>query len=107
MLVKSPVVYVGGKHFLKHWIIEKIPAHKVWVEVFCGSCVISLTKKPSKITIVNDIDSNLISFWKVLQDKEKREQLITLLNGMLYSRELWRELRLKWKSNIIQDDPIK
>ena len=106
-VLKSPVCRIGGKYFLSDWIIGKIPTHKVFVEVFCGSCVISLTKKPSETTIVNDIDSNLISFWKVLQDKEKREQLVTLLNGMLYSRELWRELRLKWKSNIIQDDPIK
>lgn len=107
MLVKSPVVWVGGKHFLKHWIIEKIPTHKVWVEVFCGSCVISLTKKPSETTIINDIDSNLISFWKVLQDTKKRERLITLLDGTLYSRELWQALRLRWKSNIIPDDPVK
>lgn len=107
MLVKSPICRIGGKHFLRNWIIEKIPANKVFVEVFCGSCVISLTKNPSETTIVNDIDSNLISFWKVLQDAKKRERLITLLDGTLYSRELWQALRLRWKSNIIPGDPVK
>lgn len=107
MLVKSPVVWVGGKHFLKQWIIEKIPTHKVWVEVFCGSCVISFTKKPSEITIVNDIDKNLISFWKVLQDNTKRKQLISFLDNMLYSRTLWRELRERWKLGNTPTDPIE
>src|SRR3989338_5929519 len=75
-------------------IIEKIPDnHKVFVEVFAGSCVISINKKPSETTIINDLDLHLITFWKVLQDSLKRKQLIQFLDCMLYSRTLWRELR--------------
>ena len=92
--IKSPICRVGGKHYLCNWIIEKIPEnHEIFVEVFAGSCVISINKKPSKITIINDLDSHLITFWKVLQDTDKRKQLIQFLDCMLYSRILWRELR--------------
>lgn len=108
MQLRSPVNRIGGKHFLRHWIVEKIPDnHKVFVEVFCGSCVVSLTKKPSETTIVNDIDGNLISFWKILQDVEKRERLISLLDNMLYSRAVWQELREKWRSGSIPADSIE
>ena len=105
--VKSPINRFGGKHFLRHWICGKIPEHTVFIEVFCGSCVVSLTKKPSVTTIINDSDSCLINFWKVLQDNLKRRELNLFLSNMLYSRHLWQELRLKWKSNIIPDDPVK
>lgn len=108
MLLRSPLIRIGGKHFLRHWIVGKIPdKHKVFTEVFCGSCVVSLTKKPSETTIVNDIDGNLISFWKILQDVEKRERLISLLDNMLYSRAVWQELREKWRSGSIPADSIE
>lgn len=104
--IKSPLPRVGGKNLLKNSIIRHIPKHKVFVEVFAGSCIISLTKKPSETTIVNDIDSNLISFWKILQDKEKRKELISSLDNMLYSRTMWNEIRERWKLGIFPDNPI-
>lgn len=108
MILRSPVNRIGGKHFLSNWIVEKIPEnHKIFVDVFAGSCVISLNKQPCEITIVNDLDSHLITFWKILQDAKKRERLITLLDSMLYSRVLWRELRERWKSGSIPGDTIE
>ncbi len=107
-MIASPLPRVGGKSSLKNWIISNIPeVHKVFVEVFAGSCVISLNKKPCETTIVNDIDQNLISFWKVLQDSLKRKELIRFLANMLYSRTLWRDLRERWKSGDIPANPIQ
>ena len=104
--LKSPISRMGGKHLLRNWIAEKIPKHKVFAEVFCGSCVVSLTKEPSGTTIANDIDSHLIKFWRALQDTVQRTRLIALLDGMLYSRAAWDELRARWKKNTIPDDPV-
>jgi len=93
-MISSIMPRIGGKAYLCNWIVEKIQeVHKVFVDVFAGSCVISLNKKPCETTIVNDLDSHLITFWKVLQDTDKRKQLIQFLDCMLYSRILWRELR--------------
>jgi DNA adenine methylase len=66
-----------------------------------------LFKGFSKTTIINDSDAHLIAFWKTLQDAVQRKQLISLLDGMLYSRAAWYELRARWKSNTIPDDPVK
>ena len=91
-MIASVIPRIGGKEYLCNCIIEKIPDnHKVFVEVFAGSCVISINKKPSETTIINDLDSHLITFWKVLQDNTKRKQLIQFLDCMLYSRTLWRK----------------
>jgi len=107
-MIASIIPRIGGKAYLCNWIIEKIPDnHKVFVEVFAGSCVISINKKPSETTIINDLDLHLITFWKVLQDSLKRKQLIQFLDCMLYSRTLWRELRERWKSGSIPADPIE
>lgn len=106
MQLRSPVNRIGGKHFLKYWIAGKIPDHRVFIEIFAGSAIVSLTKEPSEITLVNDSDSYLMNFWKVLQDSESRERLIVLLDSMLYSRQLWREIRLRWKSGQIPNDLI-
>lgn len=106
--LKSPLPRVGGKYFLKDWIIEKIPkGHKVFIEPFCGSCVISLNKPPSEITIVNDLDSNLISFWRILQDTQKRKQLAITLDNMIYARVTWQQVRSRWKSEIFPDNPVQ
>src|SRR3990167_7987308 len=107
-MIASIIPRIGGKAYLCNWIIEKIPDnHKVFVEVFAGSCVISINKKPSETTIINDLDLHLITFWKVLQDSLKRKQLIQFLDCMLYSRTLWRELRERGKSGGIPAGPVE
>ncbi len=107
-MLSSPVPRLGGKSSLCNWIVEKIPDNcGVFVEVFCGSCVVSLNKRPSDATIVNDLDGNLVSFWKVLQNADSRKRLIQFLDSMLFSRVLWQELRERWKSNIVPNDPVE
>lgn len=105
--LKSPISRMGGKFYLRDFLVQHIPEHKVFVEVFTGSCIISLTKKPSETTIVNDLDSHLITFWKVLKDSGKRKQLIIVLEDMLFSRQVWQEIRSNWKSGIIPGDPVE
>ena len=106
-MIASVIPRLGGKAFLCNWITEKIPEHTTFAEVFCGSCVVSLNKKPSDATIVNDLDGNLVSFWKVLQNADSRRRLISFLDSMLFSRVLWQALRGRWKSSIIPSDPVE
>lgn len=98
MLLKSPVNRIGGKSFLAGWISEKIPGHVLYCEPFCGAGHLLFSKTPSQVEIINDIDGNLINFFRVLQYPRKRKYLIRLLNGMLYSREVWSILRQRWKA---------
>lgn len=59
--------WYGGKYRMLNDILP-FPKHKMFLEVFAGSAVITLNKIPSKIEVVNDINGNLINFWSTLRD---------------------------------------
>ncbi len=105
MLLKSPVNRLGGKYFLRNWLSEKIPAHTLYCEPFCGAGHLLFTKEPSQVEVINDIDGHLIGFFRVIQHSEKKQALIDKLNFMPYSRALWQEVRTQWKhGNLPQDE---
>lgn len=64
----SPLSYIGGKSRLSHTIIERLPEHITYIEVFGGACWVFFRKPPSKFEIINDLDSELICFWRVIQN---------------------------------------
>ncbi len=48
--------YIGRKKTLFKWIINRIPPHLNYYELFCGSAYIALNKKPATgINLINDI----------------------------------------------------
>lgn len=65
---RAPVPYYGGKSSLSHVITSMMPEHTRYVEPFAGSLAVLLAKPPSKHEIVNDLDHNLMTFWRVLRD---------------------------------------
>ncbi len=106
MKIRSPVSSVGGKYFLRQWLNEKLPDHKLYCEVFGGGGHLLFYKKESKVDVLNDINGNLIGFFKTLQDPEKRTRLISLLNSMPYSRRTWRDLSLRWAYGDLPGDEV-
>ncbi len=85
--MKTIIPYPGGKAMHFEWIYQFFPPHKIYVEVFGGSGAIILNKSPSQIEVYNDIDQNLVSFFRVLQDYKKSQILYRKLKYTLYSRE--------------------
>ncbi len=65
--LKSPLGYLGGKSRLAAQIVEKIPPHTCYVEPFCGGAWVYFTKPPSKVEILNDLDGELVNFWRVVR----------------------------------------
>jgi len=63
----SLIPYFGGKTRLAKRIIEKIPAHGCYVEVFAGSATVLFAKEPSKSEVLNDFDRELITFYRVIK----------------------------------------
>ncbi|MEU8319628.1 DNA adenine methylase [Nonomuraea sp. NPDC048881] len=43
--------------------------HSHYIEPFCGSLAVLLAKQPAKLETVNDLDRDLMTFWKVLRDR--------------------------------------
>ncbi|MGW5691499.1 DNA adenine methylase [Streptomyces asiaticus] len=67
--MKSPVPYFGGKQRIAPWIVSLLPDHDHYVEPFGGSLSVLLAKRPAPMETVNDLDGELMTFWRVLRDR--------------------------------------
>jgi DNA adenine methylase len=90
--LKSPLGYLGGKSRLAKRIVERIPPHTCYVEPFCGGAWVYFTKPPSNVEVLNDLDGDLVSFWRVIRNH--LPEFLRCLNFQLVSREdFQRELK--------------
>lgn len=90
-----PLRYPGGKFYAlgllaPYW--ELCP-HEEYREPFMGGGSVFFTKPKSKYNVLNDIDSDLTTTYKVMQDPEQREQLVKLVSSETASPERWKEVR--------------
>jgi DNA adenine methylase len=80
--------YFGGKFTHADWIIKHLPASKSYVEVFAGSAVILLNRKPARIETLNDINKVITNFFTVLRDNP--DELINKIFLSPYSLDEYR-----------------
>lgn len=66
--MKTPLPYYGGKTNIAAAIARYFPSHQHYVEPFAGSLAVLLAKPRSKMETVNDLDQDLMTFWRVLRD---------------------------------------
>ena len=64
--MRSVIPYFGGKSRLAKTIINKFPDHSCYVEVFAGGASVFFTKDPSKTEVLNDLDKDLVTLYRVL-----------------------------------------
>jgi DNA adenine methylase len=83
--MKAPIRYFGSKWRLAPWIVQQLPPHVCYVEPFGGSAAVLLTKPPSPNEVYNDINSGLVSFFRVL--RERPHELAEAVALTPYSRE--------------------
>lgn len=67
--LKPPVPYFGGKQRIARRIVDLFPAHTHYVEPFAGGLSVLLAKPVSPLETINDIDRELMTFWRVLRDR--------------------------------------
>ena len=67
--LKPPFAYYGGKTTLAPKIASLLPSHGHYVEPFAGSLAVLLAKDPVGWETVNDLDGDLVNFWRVLRDR--------------------------------------
>jgi DNA adenine methylase len=81
----SAFAWYGGKASHLNWLLPLLPRCKHFVDVFGGSASVLLNRDPSPIETYNDLDNNVVNFFKVV--RQNPEELIRLLHLTPYSRE--------------------
>lgn len=66
-MLKPPICRMGGKSKLRKTIIEMIPEHTCYIELFFGAGWVYFGKEKSKVEVVNDIDKELINLFKMIK----------------------------------------
>lgn len=69
MSVTAPFAYFGGKTRLAERIVQLLPAHQHYVEPFAGSLAVLLAKPRAEMETVNDLDQDLMTFWRILRER--------------------------------------
>lgn len=100
--VTSPSIrYHGGKFRLAPWVMEFFPDHRIYVEPFGGAAGVLIQKPRAYSEVYNDLDGDLVNFFRVVQNAGLRTQLIESLVMTPYARE---EFELAWKPS---DDSLE
>ena len=87
-----PVIpWIGGKRRLAGKIIPQIPLHQCYVEPFCGAAAIFFLKEQSKVEVINDINPDLITLYRVLQ--HHLEEFVRQFKWSLTSRQIYAWLK--------------
>lgn len=66
--MKAVLKYPGAKNRIANWICEYMPKHDVYLEPFAGSLAVLFNKTRSHIETVNDLNGNVVNFFRVLRD---------------------------------------
>jgi DNA adenine methylase len=100
--ITRPVLrYHGGKFRLATWIMQFVPAHRCYVEPFGGAASVLLQKPRSYAEVYNDLDSEIVNFFRVLRDPVLRVQLELACLATPYARE---EFELAFEPT---EDPVE
>lgn len=67
--LKPPFPYYGGKTLLAERIIDLLPDHRHYVEPYAGSLAVLLGKLRVPFETVNDLDGDLVHFWRTLRER--------------------------------------
>lgn len=102
----SAFPFPGGKTRFVDEIRSRLPDHRTYVEPFGGSAAVLLNKPPSYTEVFNDLNSDIVHFFRVLRDRP--EELREWLETVPYSREIHsRWSRLYYSGHRPSDDVVR
>ncbi len=87
--MKSLLNYPGSKRRIASWLISHMPPHHSYLEPFFGGGAVLFEKSPARIETINDLDGNVVNFFRVIREQETRERLKEWISLTPYSREVY------------------
>ncbi len=85
--MNSILNYPGAKWGMAKEIVSLMPPHRSYLEPFFGSGAVLFNKPSSAIETVNDLDGDIVNFFKVL--KERPDELAEAISLTPYAREVF------------------
>ena len=99
--IRPAMRYHGAKFRLAPWVISHFPAHTCYVEPFGGAAGVLLQKPRTYAEVYNDLDGEVVNFFRVLRDPVTRAELCEQLTLTPYARD---EFDAAW---IDCDEPVE
>lgn len=103
MIKKLFLPMPGSKQHIVRRLIELIPPHNAYVEVFGGGATLLFRKPASPAEIYNDINGDLVNLFRVIRDKKKFWKFFNLIYWTLYSREEYNKAEEMLKQEGLRD----
>lgn len=76
--------WYGGKFSHLNWLLPLLPKAQHYCEPFAGSAAVLLNREPGPVETYNDIDGEVVNFFRVLRDQ--KEALIEAIGLTPFSR---------------------
>ncbi|WP_017740587.1 DNA adenine methylase [Scytonema hofmannii] len=88
MAKKIAFGWYGGKYSHLDWLLPLLPKATHYCEPFGGSAAVLLNREPSPVETYNDIDGEVVNFFRVLRDR--KDELIQAIGLTPFAREEFR-----------------
>ncbi len=82
---KSFIAWIGGKSHMVDRIVPLMSPHECYCEVFAGAAWLLFRKPESKVEIINDINLDLVTLYRVV--KHHLDEFVRYTRWLLVSRE--------------------
>lgn len=80
--------WYGGKYSHLNWLLPLLPKCTHYCEPFGGSAAVLINREPSPVETYNDIDGDVVNFFRVLRDNT--EDILKAIALTPFSREEFR-----------------
>ncbi|MGI2335748.1 MAG: DNA adenine methylase [Dehalogenimonas sp.] len=90
--MKAILCWQGGKRSLVKELLRRCPPHRVYIEPFFGAGHMFWAKDPAEIEVINDIDPQLMAFYREFVQKRRFDC------DMTPSRERWDKIKARRQS---------
>ncbi len=77
--------WYGGKFSHLDWLLPLLPSCHHYCEPFAGSAAVLLNRPPSPVETYNDVDGEVVNFFRVL--REQKDHLVEAIGLTPFSRE--------------------